>query len=719
MRLCCLLLVCLMSWSARAEPAASRTPPVAPIHEVKDVYFGKTVIDPYRWMENANDPEMAAWVKGQAEVTRATLAAIPGRAALRRRIEELDRGTTRVNDARRVGGRYFYFKTVPGGSAALVTRDSLDGRERVLVDPNRDSPGGRSHSNIQLYQPSWDGKLVAYGVSSGGSEKAVLHIVEVATGRLLSDEVGECIVCSIAWHPDNKSFFYIRMLSPEEPYRKSRAYQHVLGTDSARDVALYGFGVSATVPFGEYDFPFLQTTPASRWIVAITHHGVQQELTVRATPLSALNGERTPWAPVFEVSDAVTSLDWRGEDLYFRTHSNASRGRILVTSLASPSLSHARELVPSGTGVITDIGLDLDSLYYKVLEGGPSHLRRVATTGGTSAEVPLPDSGAVLAFTTQPLDRGAVIEFTGWIRAPEVLVFDPVKGMTTETTLAPPSSVDFSAVTAEEVQARSADGTLVPLSILHLRKLVRDGSHPALLEGYGSHGISIEPHFSPTRLAWLERGGVLAWAHPRGGGEYGEEWHLEGTRLKKQHTIDDFLACAQFLIDAKYTSSERLGGAGASAGGILIGRAINERPELFAAALSGVSVNNTVRLEAMDSGGANSSELGTIRTPEGFQSLWEMDAYHHVQPGGRHPAMLFTTGINDPRVPIWQVGKMVAKLQAQSERGAPVLMRVDFDAGHGSVESTQSQIDDEYADEQSFLLWQFNDPAFQPHVAPR
>jgi prolyl oligopeptidase len=643
MRLLCraIPVFCLTGWTVHAEPAAPRTPPVAPIHEVKDVYFGKTVVDPYRWMEDPKDRELMSWIKGQDAFARATLAAIPGRASLRKRIEELDRGTVRVNDARRVGGHYFYFKTVPGGSAALVTRDALDGTERVLVDPNRDATGS-VHRNIQLYQPSWDGKLVAYGVSSGGSEKAVLHVVEVSTGRVLSEEVGECVVCSIAWHPDNGSFFYIRSLSQEEPYRKSRAYRHVLGTDSAKDVALFGLGVSANIPFGEYDFPFLLTTPASPWLLALTHHGVKQELTVHAAPLSALDGERTLWTPIFDVSDAVTSLDWRGDALYVR---------ILVTSLRSPSLAHATELVPSGKGVITDIGLDADALYYKVLEGGPSQLRRIPTSGGPSTAVPLPDSGAVLAFSTQPLDRGALIEFTGWIRAPEVLVFDPAKDVTTETTFAPHSSVDFSAVVAEEVQVRSADGTLVPLSILHLRKLVRDGTHPVLLEGYGSHGISIEPHFSPTRLAWLERGGVLAWAHPRGGGEYGEEWHLDGTRLKKQNTVDDFLACAQFLIDTKYTSPELLGGAGASAGGILIGRAINERPELFAAALSGVSVNNTVRLEAMDSGGANASELGTVHTPEGFQSLWAMDAYHHVQPGGHHPAMLFTTGMNDAAGP--------------------------------------------------------------------
>jgi prolyl oligopeptidase len=271
--------------------------------------------------------------------------------------------------------------------------------------------------------------------------------------------------------------------------------------------------------------------------------------------------------------------------------------------------------------------------------------------------------------------------------------------------LVAPSPVDFSQIESEEVKARSADGTMVPLSIIHKKGLAMDGSHPTWLEGYGAYGITLDPGFRPTWLAFLEQGGVFAVAHVRGGGEYGEDWHVGGQKLTKQHTIDDFLAGGHYLIEHKYTSVTHLAGEGTSAGGVTIGGAITQRPDLFGAALIRVGDSDSLRSELMASGPANIPEFGTVKEADGFKALYAMDAYQHVKPNTQYPAILLTTGVNDPRVAPWQAAKMTARLQASTSSGKPILLRVDYDAGHG-IGSTKSQRDAELADEMAFLFWQ-------------
>jgi prolyl oligopeptidase len=313
---------------------------------------------------------------------------------------------------------------------------------------------------------------------------------------------------------------------------------------------------------------------------------------------------------------------------------------------------------------------------------------------------------------THPSEAGAWLELTSWTKSPLWYALS-ANGTAHDTHIVPPSPVDFSKIESEEVKAKSADGTIVPLSIIHQKGIVTDGSRPTWLEGYGSYGITLDPTFRPTMLAFLEQGGIFAVAHVRGGGEYGEDWHNDGRLLTKQHTIDDFLACAQYLIDNKYTLTTKLAGEGTSAGGITIGGAITQRPDLFAAALIRVGDSDTLRSELMESGPANIPEFGTVKQPEGFKALLAMDAYQHVKANTAYPAVLLTTGVNDPRVAPWQAAKMTARLQASTNSGKPVLMRVDYDAGHG-MGSTKSQRDAEFADEVAFLFWQFGLPAFQP-----
>ena len=378
---------------------------------------------------------------------------------------------------------------------------------------------------------------------------------------------------------------------------------------------------------------------------------------------------------------------------------------VLRTSLSAPDVAHAAVVVPASDVVIVNISVTADALYAQDLDGGIGRLRRLPYSGGHIQSVSLPYDDTIQALFTSATEPGAWLSLASWTRSTLWYKLDGKSGEVTDTGLVPPSPVDFSQIESEEVKAKSADGTMVPLSIIHKRGLAMDGSNATWLEGYGAYGIRLDPGFNPSWLAFLERGGVYAVAHVRGGGEYGEDWHLGGQKLTKQHTIDDFLAGAHYLIEHKYTSPAHLGGEGTSAGGITIGGAITQHPELFGAALIRVGDSDSLRSELMASGPANIPEFGTVKEPDGFKALFAMDAYQHVKAGVAYPAVLLTTGANDPRVAPWQAAKMAARLQAATSSGKSVLLRVEYDAGHG-MGSTKSQRDAESADEMAFLLWQ-------------
>lgn len=696
-------------------------PPVAAIHDVVDTYFGQRVTDPYRWMETGeSNPEMVAYVKAQDDYTNSVLTTLSGREKLLARISALDQAGTPITSVQQWGGRYFYLKREPGAEGAkLCVRDSLKGAERVLVDPDKMSTQ-HSHYAVDFYQPSLDGKLVAYGLSEGGSEESVIHVVDSATGFALPDQIDRCIYSYASWYPGGKSFFYFRVnklpadAPPAMRFKKLRAYWHKLGTDPEKDPAIFGYGISKDVPFDEDTFPSVIYSPAAPFLIATAVHGVRKEETLYAAPLpKRIVSGSIQWRKIADEADDIVAIDVHDDDAFLLTHHDASRYRIIRTSLSHPDLAHAKVVVPQDQAVITAINVAADGLYFTLMDGGVSHVRRVGFGGGASSEVPLPFQGAVLDRSVDPMQPGIMMLLTSWTRPPVWIAYDSGKAKTTDTGLAPPWPVDFSNVTSVEVKAKSHDGTMIPLSIVYKRGIGMDGSHPTLLTGYGAYGISLLPTFEPTRLAWLERGGVLAFAHVRGGGEYGDDWHRAGMKAMKVNSVADVLACAQYLIDNKYTSPLRLSGSGRSAGGLLIGDAITQHPELFGAALILVGLSNPLRLEVTQGGAANTPEFGSPASEEGFRALYDMDAYQHVRPNTAYPAVLLTAGFNDARVSIWQPAKMTARLQAFTSSGKPVLLRVAYEAGHG-FGSTRAQLNQELTDQWSFLFWQLGDPEFQP-----
>jgi prolyl oligopeptidase len=659
-------------------------------------------------------------MKAQNDYTRNMLARIPGRDQLLERVKALDNAGAVVSALQVWGGKYFYYKTEPGSdNRKLYVRDSLQSSERLLVDPEKLTTPDGKHYSIDYFQPSIDGTHVAYGMSQGGSENSVLHVLESTTGKVLSDSIDRAEFGSPSWLPDGHSFFYSRLqkLPPDAPatarYQKLRVYHHSLAADPESEPAVFGYDVNPNIKVTEDDFSVLAYSPgAPHYLLGLVIHGVKRELDVYAVPLEATPGSNTAWKKIAEEADAVTGLDVHGDSIYLLSHKDASRFKVLRTTLAKADLTKASVVVPPSEVVVTSISAAADALYIQDLDGGVGRLRRLPHDGGGIQPVKLPFDGAIQSLATNPTQPGAWIELTSWTKSPLWFALDAKSGKPADTGLVPPSPVDFSQIDSEEVKAKSADGTMVPLSVIHKRGLVLDGSHPAWLEGYGAYGITLDPTFRPIDLAFLERGGVFAVSHVRGGGEYGEDWHLAGKKLTKQHTIDDFIAGAQYLIEHKYTSPAHLAGEGTSAGGVTIGGAITQHPELFGAALIRVGDSDSLRSELMASGPANIPEFGTVKEADGFKALYAMDAYQHVKPDTAYPAVLLTTGVNDPRVASWQAAKMTARLQASSNSSKPVLMRVDYDAGHG-IGSTKSQRDTEFADEVAFLFWQLGIPEFQ------
>jgi prolyl oligopeptidase len=347
------------------------------------------------------------------------------------------------------------------------------------------------------------------------------------------------------------------------------------------------------------------------------------------------------------------------------------------------------------------------------LDGGIGKLERVGFDGAFVKQVPLPYKGTVAESSIDPRLPGAWMLLTGWTESALWYDYNPETGGLTDTGLKKKAPADFSGITTSEVTARASDGTSIPLSIIYPKKFKLDGSHPTICEAYGSYGVSMNPGFDPTLLAWFEHGGIYAVAHVRGGGEFGEDWHNAGKQLTKPNTWNDLIACSEYLIAKGYTSSEHLCIEGGSAGGITVGRALTTRPDLFGAVLDEVGASDALRQQFSPNGPANVPEFGDVTTPAGFKALYAMDAYQHVKQGVKYPAVLLTTGINDPRVSPWEPGKMAAKLQACSSSGKQVLLRVDYDAGHG-IGSDRSQSEKLLADEWAFALWQLGNPNFRP-----
>jgi prolyl oligopeptidase len=703
--------------------AAMAAPPVAVATPVADTYFGTTVTDPYRWMEDLQSPQTQQWAKGQADHARAVLDAIPGRATLLKRIGELEASVpARITALHALpGGAVFYEKRgATDDQFKLYMRPSLGGAERLLVDPQALGQAAGAPVAINAFAPSPDGRFVAYTLSQGGSEEATLHTIEVATLKEAMAPIDRTHYADPNWLPDSSGFFYFRqrLLPKDAPetdkYKNQSAFFHRLKGGGA-DVEILQAGTDTHLPIGAAEFPLILPVKGTATTIALPINGVQPEMALYAAPTAKVLDPRVKWRKLFGRESGVTAFAVHGDDLYLLSHQNALRFKVLKTSLAHPDLALAHVVVAPSREVVVSIAAAKDALYVQARDGVVGKLYRVAYTPDAQPElVTLPAQGTVAIEDADVRLPGVVLSIGSWTHVPMYYLADAKSGRYAVTGLEPLGPFDApDGLEAKEVLVKSWDNVEVPLSIVYPKGMKLDGGNPVHLYGYGAYGVTDDPVYVPRFLAWYELGGVRATCHVRGGGAYGEEWHLAGKQDTKPNTWKDLIACGEYLVKQGYTTPARLAIHGGSAGGILIGRAMTARPDLFAVAVPEVGVLNAVRSETSANGVPNIPEFGTVTDHKQFDALLEMDAYHHVVDGTKYPATLLITGINDPRVPPWESFKMAARLQAASTSGKPVLLRIDYAAGHG-IGSTKSQRQEQYADIWSFMLWQFGDARFQP-----
>lgn len=706
-----------------AAGPANAGPPVAPVIPVTDTYFGTPVTDNYRYMENSAAPEVMRWAHAQNDHTRAVLDAIPARAKLLARIAELEASVqARVVSVKRTpGGLFFYERRgASENQFKLFMRDGLHGTETLLVDPEVLTKSTGVPHAISFFQPSDSGKYVAYGISAGGSEEASIHVIDVATKKQRIKPIDRAHYSEAAWMPDDSGFFYFRQRklakgAPQtEKYRFQTAYFHAL-KGKGRDRAILAAGVTRSIDIKPEEFPYVMPVPQTPYVAAIPANGVQNEIAVYLAARADVLKPKVRWRKLFGRAEDITSFAIHGDDLYLLTHKDASRFKVLRTSVTHPDVAHADVVIAPSREVVVNIAAASDGLYVVARDGTAGKLYRVPYgAAATPVAVPLPREGSLGIESSDPRVQGVILSMGSWTRDFGYYAMDTASGKFVDTglqALGPYGAPDN--LTAKEVLVKSYDGTEVPLSIVYPKDIKLDGSNPTLLYGYGAYGITDDPVYIPRFLAWYELGGIRATCHVRGGGAYGEDWHLAGKQATKPNTWKDFIACAEYLIKEGYTSTAKLGIHGGSAGGILIGRAMTARPDLFAVAVPEVGVLNALRSENSANGVPNIPEFGTVKNEKQFTALLEMDALYHVKDGVRYPATLLIHGYNDPRVPVSESLKMAARLQAATASGRPVLLRLDFASGHG-MGSTKTQRQEQYADMWSFMLWQFGDTRFQP-----
>jgi prolyl oligopeptidase len=698
--------------STEVRPPVER-PPVARTVDVVEDVFGRRVADPYRWMEGTPNEEFTTWLRAQGAFAAKRLAALPRRDALHARIRELGLGSSGVGEPQIAGGRTFFFATGANEQLAKLVVREPDGTKRVLADPTVLGAGTNTHYSINGFAPSPDGSLVAYNLAGGGGEITTVRVVDVQTGKARPDVIdriwGEF---PVAWLNDGTGFFYTQMAAPAagvDPMMEMKVRLHRLGADPATDPVVFGRGVAGPMTLAPEEFPFVEMERGTDWLIA-SAGGARSEARIAVAKwgeLDVTGRGATSWREVAKYEDEVEGALVHGERVYLLSRKGAPNRRLVSVSVDNLALTAARVDVPEDPdAVLTGFAPAKDWVYLKYRVAGLGRMWLTSFADfGTRREMELPFQGTIDALTTDPARDGATIEMEGWSRPGELFAGDVREFR--PTGVAATTVADHRGIVADEIEVASFDGAKVPLSILRPRDFAFDGSHPTILTGYAAYGDSQSPWFSPTIAAWIEKGGVFAVCHARGGGEKGYRWQEGGSHAKKMNGVRDVIACAEFLQSKRFTSTKKLAVIGGSMGGILMGRAITERPDLFAAAVIQVGVLDPIRMLHAENGANQMAELGDPETEQGFRDIWEMDSYQHVQDGVAYPAVLFTVGLNDARVAPWMTGKTAARMQAASTSGRPILIRVDGDSGHG-IGDSRDQAYAQRADIWAFLLSQFD-----------
>jgi prolyl oligopeptidase len=657
------------------------------------------VADPYRWLENTDNPQTRAWVKAQNALTFGYLEKLPARARLKQRLTQLWH-YERFGVPSREGQRYVFTRNSGlQNQPVLYVADALEAKPRVLLDPNTLSKDGTVAMSDTEFTP--DGNLMAYSLATAGSDWNEIRVRHVRTGKDLADRLRWVKFSGISWARDGRGFFYSRYDAPKRGERLSgtlyfqKVYFHRVGTPQTDDVLVYERK-------DQKDWLFdAQVTEDGHYLVLLVTRGTDPKQQVfykdlTAKPEAAVQELRTGFDAAY---DLVGS---EGSHLFFRTDLQAPRYRIVSVDLAAPRAKAPTELIPQGEALLENVSLVGERFIATFLKDAHSLVRVYGLDGKAQREVALPGLGTAVGFDGKRKDEETFYAFTSFTAPASVYRYDLKTG---ESTVFRRPKVAFnpSRYETRQVVYASKDGTRVPMFVSHKRGLKLDGQAPTLLYGYGGFNVSMTPSFGVPQLVWMEQGGVYAVPNLRGGGEYGREWHEAGTKLHKQNVFDDFITAAEYLIEKRYTSAHRLTISGGSNGGLLVGAVMTQRPELFGCALPDVGVMDMLRFQRFTIGWAWTAEYGSSDNPKEFKSLYAYSPLHNLKPGTRYPATLVTTADHDDRVVPGHSFKFTAALQAAQAGDAPTLIRVETSAGHGAGTPT-SKVIEEAADKLAFAL---------------
>jgi len=662
-------------------------PPSTRAGDVKESFGNVEIADPYRWLEEQNAPETRAWIDEQNKYSEAFLRAFPGRDAIQRRVTELLKVDT-IGVPQEHGGRYFFTKRLADQDLpVLYVRKGAGGKDEVLLDPHPLSPDHRT--SITLLDVTDDGNLIAYGVRQGGEDEVTVKFLDVNTRKELADVLPRARYSGVALKNDRNGVFFSRQ-EKDGP----RVFFHALGSDVSKDEKLFGDG------YGPEKGLSVELSDDNRYLLMTVWHGSAATKTEVYVRDLAAGG---PIVPIVDDLEARFSPDIAGDTLYLETNWQAPNGRVLAVDLKNPARDKWKEVVPAGSASIQEVSTVGGRLFVQYLENVLPRIRIFDAQGKPRGEISFSSVGSASGLRGEWGKNEAFFTFSSFVTPTTIYRYEVAKG-TREVWAKESVPIAGDRLEVKQVRYASKDGTQIPMFIVHRKGLKLDGSSPALLTGYGGFNLSETPAFSARAALWVENGGVYALPNLRGGGEFGEEWHKAGMLEKKQNVFDDFIGAAQWLISNGYASPSRLAISGGSNGGLLVGAALTQRPDLFAAVVCSYPLLDMVRYQKFLVAGYWVPEYGSGDNPEQFPFLYAYSPYHHVNSGTKYPAVLFITGDSDTRVAPLHARKMAALLQASTGSDRPVLLHYDTKAGHSGGATPVTKRIEDLSDELSFLF---------------
>ena len=690
MKLPCLLVVCGLACASLAQTSTPQklSPPPTPTDNVTEVLHGVTVTDPYRWLEDQDSPKTRTWIDAQNAYTHAMLDRWPGRAPLEKRLTELMKVESIQSPVER-HGRFFYRRRLPDQEQFVVyMRQGVSGKDEVLIDANAMSA---DHStSVEIADVSNDGKLLAYMIRTGGRDESEVRVLNVDTRKDLSDKLPDADYFDLAFLPDASGFYYATMLA-DGP----RVKFHKMGTEAATDPEVFGKG------YGKESIVIGDPTLDGRYLVIQVFHGSAADKTEIWLQDLAKKG---PIVPVVKDIDARFFAFPGGNRLYLQTNWKAPHGRILAIGLADPSLERSPEIVPEDDTAIDSVNLGAGKIIVSYVKNASSVVKVFTADGKPAGKMTFPALGSTFGMQSRWDQKAAFVGFSSFAIPATIFRYD-VETAQQSIWAQPKVPVDGASIEVEQVWVTSKDGTKVPMFLVHGKGLKRDRARPTLLTGYGGFTVSNTPHFSSAAIIFAEHGGVYALANLRGGGEFGEAWHQNGMLGKKQNVFDDFIAASEWLIQNQYSNPAKLSIFGGSNGGLLVGAALTQRPELYQAVVCWHPLLDMLRYDKFMEAQFWVSEYGSATNADQFKWLYAYSPYQHVKKGVQYPAVLFMTGDGDTRVAPLHARKMAALLQTDTASDRPILLRYELKAGHAGGRSVSQNIGDQ-TDQLGFLLWQ-------------